>query len=542
MNSTAPRIAGHAIVEQLVAFGVDRVFGVPGESYLDVLDGLYEHSDQIEMVVTRQEGGAAIMAATHGQITGTPGVCLVTRGPGATNASIGVHIASQDASPMILLIGQIPRRVEGRHAFQEVDYQAMFGSIAKEVLEINLPQRAPEIIARALTVAVSGQPGPVVVVLPEDVLLEETDAPIIPKHPRPVPQPEVAAVERAVVLLSTAKTPLIVAGDIGWNAEARELLTSFAERSHIPVVTTARRQDVVDNDSPAYVGTLGLRTTIGLDQRVAEADTVVFLATRADPLTLANADLHFASNPCRRYVHVYPDADSIGMVYPADVPIVSAPLPFLCALPEQIAPRPERDDWFNRMQQGYVEALQAAAQEEPAASYMGVFDTHFGPDTVITVGAGNYTGFAQRHHRYGRYRSQLGSLSGAMGVGIPAATAAAFAMPDRDVVAFAGDGCFLMNSQELSTISRYGLNVLVLVINNSVYGTIREHQQRRYPGRPSGTDLENPDFVKLAGAYGARAARVTTPDEFDAALAELAQAKGLRLIEIDITEGQEQQT
>lgn len=542
MTPNPSRIAGHAIVEQLVAFGIDRVFGVPGESYLGVLDGLYEHRDEIEMIITRQEGGAAIMAATHGQVTGRPGVCLVTRGPGATNASIGVHVASQDASPMVLLIGQVPRRALGRNGFQEVDYQAMFGTLAKEVLEINLASRAPELIARALTVAVSGEPGPVVVVLPEDVLLDETDAPIVPRHPRPDPQPGAAEIACAVELLSAAESPLIIAGSVGWDADTGVLLRAFAEASGIPVATAVRRQDVIDNDSPAYIGTLGLRTTIGLESLVSEADTILFLAARPDALSLANTDLHFLTDPNRRFVHVYPDADVIGRVYPVEVPIVASPKAFLQALPAGIPATPARAAWLARLQAHYAWALDAAAREEPAASYMRMFDRHFGGDVLTTVGAGNYTAWAQRHHRYTRFPSQIGSHSGAMGVGIPAAAAAGLAMPGRTIVAFAGDGCLLMNGQELSTIARYGLDVLVVLVNNAKYGTIRDHQERRFPDRVVGTDLDNPEFVRFAEAFGARAIRVTTPAEFDEALAELATTKGLRFVEVDLTDGRQRRT
>jgi acetolactate synthase-1/2/3 large subunit len=535
MNPTPSRIAGHAIVEQLLAFGVDRVFGVPGESYLDVLDGLYEHRDQIEMIIARQEGGAAIMAAVYGRLTGRPGICLVTRGPGATNASIGVHVASQDATPLVLMIGQVPRRAEGRRAFQEIDYHAMFGTLAKQVIEVNLASRAPEQIARALTVAMAGEPGPVVVVLPEDVLLEETSSPIMPALPRPDPQPAAHEMTRATDLLRASSSPLIIAGSIQWDAETAELLAQFAEKSGIPVVTAARRQDVIDNDSPAYVGSLGLGTTAGLEHAVSDADTVLLLATRPDGLTLADTTLALAPGRERRLVHVYPDADIVGQLYPADVSIVSSPKAFLRALPGEIHPTAVRRAWMGRLQAAYGRNLRAAAADEPAASYMRIFNQHFNGATLTTVGAGNYTSWPQRHHRNSVFPSQIGSQSGAMGVSIPAAAATGLALPGRDVVAFAGDGCFLMNGQELSTINRYGLDVLVIIINNSTYGTIREHQESRYPGRTMGTDLVNPDFIVLAESFGAKAVRVASPSEFDAALATLKSTKGLRLIEIDLT-------
>lgn len=526
------------MVEQLVAFGVDRVFGVPGESYLDVLDGLYEHRHIIEMIVTRQEGGAAIMAAFYGRLTGRPGVCLVTRGPGATNASIGVHVASQDASPLVLMIGQVPRRAKGRGAFQEIDYRAMFGGLVKEVIEVEVADRTPELIARALTVAVSGEPGPVVLVLPEDVLREEIDAPVVAQHPRPAPQASVDEIARAIEVLRASSSPVIIADSVGgWSAESSRLLQHFAESAGIPVATAARRQDVIDNRSPVYVGALGLGTTAGLEDAIAEADTWLLLAARPDGLTFADPERHLTARRDRRIIHVYPAGDVIGRLYPAEVATLSEPDAFLRAAHGQITPDPRRQAWLARLQEVSAAARDAIGHEEPAAAYMRVFNSHFDGTTIITVGAGNYTGWAQKHHRYTVFPSQIGSQSGAMGVSIPASVAAGMAHPDRDVVAFAGDGCFLMNGQELSTISRYELDVLIIVVNNGSYGTIRDHQQRRYPGRSIGTDLVNPDFVAFAESFGARGARVSSPAEFDTVLSELKPLSGLRLVEIATGDG-----
>lgn len=528
------RIAGHAIVEQLIAFGVDRVFGVPGESYLDVLDGIYEHRDELEMVVARHEGSAAIMAAFYGRMTGIPGVCLVTRGPGATNASIGVHVASQDASPMVLMIGQIPRRARGRQAFQEIDYGAMFGMLAKDVIEIDIASRAPELIARAFTAAVSGEPGPVVVVLPEDVLLEECNAPLVAKFPRPDPQPAEHELARTLDLLRSSSSPVIIADSIGWDAEASRLLRRFAEESSIPVVTAARRQDVIDNESEAYIGSLGLSTTPGLEEELAKADAWVLLAARPDGLTLAQPERHLSAKE-RRIVHVHPAADVIGRVFPAEVPIVSSPQAFLRAIAGKVPPSDARRAWAVRLREVSDHAAASSGRDQ-AAAYMRAFNERYDGATMTTVGAGNYTAWSQKYHRYSNFPTQVGSHAGAMGVGIPAAIAAAFAFPNTDVVAFAGDGCFLMNGQELSTIRQYGLDVLVIVINNSRFGTIRDHQERRYPGRPVGTALENPDFVALAQSYGADAVRVSSPAEFAVALGRMKSARGLRFVEIDITE------
>lgn len=538
MATARMRSAGHAIVEQLVEHGVTRVYGVPGESYLDVLDGLYECREQIDTIVTRQEGGAAMMAAAYGQVTGKPGVAMVTRGPGATNASIGVHIASQDAAPMVLFIGQIPTSVEQRQAFQEVDYVQMFGSIAKEVLEIRQGYRAPEIVARALNVASSGEPGPVVVVLPENVLLEQTDAPI-----RPVPHiadvtPSIDDIDRITTLLASAERPVILLDHLGWRPELEAPLRSFAETAKIPVVTAVRRTDMLDNDSPAFAGTLGLKTTPGIESRIAEADVLVLLAARPDGLTFANAELGTNEIDGQRIIQVYPDADVIGRVYPVELGVVAQIGPVLQALPTEIDGVEGRMAWYESMRAEYLRGLTVITPtNEPLASeYMAAFNKHAAKDAIITVGAGNYTLWPQRHRQYVGYPSIIGSASGAMGYSVPAAVAAGFEYPERQVYAFAGDGCFMMNGQELSTMRRYGLNVMVVLVNNSKYGTIRTHQDREYPGRVSGTDLDNPDFAALARAYGAESRTTRTPAEFDAAMAELADKPGLRFIEIDITE------
>jgi acetolactate synthase-1/2/3 large subunit len=505
-----------------------------------VLDGLYEHRDEIDMIVTRQEGGAAMMAAAYGQVTGKPGICMVTRGPGATNASIGVHIASQDASPMVLFVGQIPTFVEQRQAFQEVDYVQMFGGMAKEVLELREPHRATELVARALNVATSGEPGPVIVVLPENVLTLPTDAPVRSLPQLAEAQPSTADVERVAALLAESERPVILLDHVGWTPELEAPLRAFAEASRIPVVTAVRRQDLLDNASPAFAGTLGLKTTAGIEARLAEADAIVLLGARPDGLTFANAELGANDITDQRIVQVYPDADVIGRVYEVEIGIATSTAAVLAVLPEQIDGAAARQGWFDRMREAYVTSYRetAAANEPSIRAYMEAFNAHAAADAIVTVGAGNYTSWPQRHREFAGYPSMIGSASGAMGYGVPAAVAAAFEYPEREVYAFAGDGCFLMNGQELSTMHRYGLNVMVVVVNNNKYGTIRAHQDREYPGRVVGTDLENPDFIALARAYGAEARLVDSPEAFDAAMAELAGRKGLRMIEIDLTDEQ----
>lgn len=533
MDSNRTRSAGHALVEQLVSHGVERVYGVPGESYLDVLDGLYEYRDQIQMVVTRQEGGAAMMAAAHGQLTGKPGVCMVTRGPGATNASIGVHIASQDASPMVLCIGQVPRDAMGQQSFQEVDYHAMFGGMAKEVLELNTPDRAVELVARAMNVAVSGEPGPVVLVLPEDVLLEQTTRALLPQRETMNAVPSEARLDEAARLLSTAERPVIIAAKTLWDHETSDCLQRLAERHEIPVASAVRRQDVLDNESPAYAGCLGLNTTPGLGALVSRADVVVFLGARADALTMAGVEFNDGPGERTKIIHVYPNENAIGRVYPVDIATTGSSKGFVQGIAEKVDRSAAGGDWYREMRGNFIDAMNETPETNSPGDYMAVFNRYFDADTIVTVGAGNYCRWPQRFRQYRRYDTQIGSYSGAMGYGVPAAVAAAFERPAQQVVAFAGDGCFLMNGQELSTIHRYQLNVFVVIVNNQKYETIRKHQDRQYPGRVSGTDLENPDFVKLAESYGGVARRVASAQEFDAALSELRPRDGLRVIEIE---------
>lgn len=524
------RIGGHAVVDQLLAHGTDHAFCVPGESYLAVLDGLHDARDRIRLITARQEGGAAMMAAAYGKLTGRPGVCLVTRGPGATNASIGVHIAHQDASPMVLLVGQVPTRHLDRRAFQEVDYRQMFGSLAKDVIEVTEADRIPELVARAFHTACSGEPGPVVVALPEDVLTTETSAPVVP--PAPPVRPAAAPADAAAFAdaLTAAERPLLVVGGSGWTAEAGERVRAFAETAGIPVATAVRHQDLVDNRSENYAGTLGLNTTPGLAAAVAEADVIAFLGTRPDALTVGDFGLLTVPRPAQRILHVHPDPDVLNRVYRADLAIAAGPAEFAATLP--VPPARQRSAWVTRLRDNQLRGLETAVNTgTDPVPYMTELNARLPGDAILTAGAGNYTGWAQRHHRFTTYPSQLAPQAGAMGYGLPAAIAAKLTHPDRAVVAFAGDGCLLMNGQELATAARYGLDLLVVVVNNARYGTIRDHQNARYPGRVSGTDLVNPDFVAYARAFGATAARAHDPAEFAAAL-DAHLGRGLALIEV----------
>jgi acetolactate synthase-1/2/3 large subunit len=519
------RLSGHALVEQLLAYDVDLAFCVPGESYLPVLDGIYTHRDRIRLITARQETGAAMMAAAHGKLTGRPGICLVTRGPGATNASGGVHAARQDASPMLLLVGQVPAGNRARTAFQEIDIPAMFAPLAKAVHRIDDPDRVPELVARAMVTAVSGEPGPVVVELPEDVLSAPTSAPVVPAVPAVVPAPAPDDVRAFVQALRDAERPLLVVGGSGWTRDATVAVRRFAEGAGIPLATAARHQDLVDPRSPVFVGTLGLNTTPALTKAVADVDVLAFVGTRPDALTVDDFQLLDVPAPKQKLLHVHPDPDVPHRVHRADLAIVAGPARFAAALPaESGTPSP----WLAGLRESYLEGPEPSV----AADFMRVLDERV-PDPIISTGAGAYTAWPQKHHRFTTYPSQLGTQSGSMGYGLPAAVAAQLVHPDRQAVAFAGDGCFLMTGQELSTAVRYGLKPLVVVVNNAAYGTIRDHQTRRFPGREFGTDLVNPDFAAYARAFGARGERVRTPAEFADALDRVLGHAAL--IEIDLS-------
>ena len=561
----AVREGGHALVEQLVASGVTRVFGVPGESYLSVIDGLYDHTDDIEIIVTRQEGGAAMAAAAHGALTGEPGICMVTRGPGATNASIGVHVAKQDASPMVLFVGQIPRDHQHRESFQEVNYRQMFGDLAKEVIEINTVERVPELTVRALNAAVSGEPGPVVVVLPEDMLVEQTDAPLKSRTtPAPV-LPDAHSVQEAHRLLSEAEKPLIILGSTGYAPELGPLVTDYCERNGIALAAAHRRMHLVDNSSPAYAGTFEFGRSV-LENNADEADAIFFLGSRPDPNTGEEWENYRGGAANGQagpgVIHVYPDPNVIGRFFPAHVGTAASPLEFMRALVEyeggasagaggsaatadggaagggagDSALADARRAWQKKLHDDWAGYIERNLQTSLGGPFMQKFNARFDAETIITNGAGNYTAWVQKNRTYSTFPSHVASQSGSMGYGIPAALAAALEHRDRTVVTFAGDGCFMMNGQELATMAANNLDVLVIVVNNSLYGTIHMHQEREYPGRPVFTSLDNPDFAALGAAYGARTAKVSTPEEFDAALAEFASAPGLRFIEV-VTEG-----
>lgn len=529
--AVAERHGGRILVDQLKIQGVDRVFCVPGESYLAALDGLYDSG--IDLVVTRHEGGAAIMAEAHGKITGRPGVAMVTRGPGATNAAAGVHIALQDSTPMILFVGQVASDQRDREAFQEVDYRQFFGPLAKWAAEIDRTDRIPEYLSRAFHVAQSGRPGPVVLALPEDMLSASAaalDAP--PARPaQSAPTPE--AVDAIRARLRESARPLLLAGGAGWTPGASRDLARLAEAWDLPVAAAFRRQDCLDNRHPNYVGDMGIGPNPDLERMLREADLLLAISPRLGEITTGGYDRLAIPSPEQTLIHVHPGAEEIGRVHHAAIGVACAPGALLSAL-LAAGPAPETPlPWSPRTRaaRASYEAWRAAPAPEAQPGYVCLqravqwLSDALPEDAVLTNGAGNYAGWAHRFFQYKTYGAQLAPTSGSMGYGLPAAIAAKLAHPGRVVICFAGDGCFQMTAQEFGVAAEQGAAVIVLVANNGTYGTIRMHQERAYPGRVSGTDLASPDFAALARAYGGYGETVTDADALPAAF-DRAQATG----------------
>ena len=525
------RHGGQILADALRANGVERVFSVPGESFLAALDGLYQNG--IANIVCRQEGGAAMMAEATGKLTGRPGIAFVTRGPGATNASAGVHIARQDSTPMILVVGQIARGDRDREASQEVDYRAMFGPLAKWVAEIDDTRRIPEYVSRAFHLAMSGRPGPVVLSLPEDMLSARTDVADLPASARRVAGVAPSAVRAVMDALATAERPLVVPGGSLWDAAAAADLRRFAERHGLPVAVPFRRQGHMDNRSPAYVGDLGVGMNPKLGEALAQADLVLSLGSRlGDTLTNGYA-LMDPTKPHARVIHVHPDPDELGHLWVPDPGIVADPRDMIAALAAEHATR-RWEDWTRGLRAAY-ESWQTP-KETPGAVKMEqvvrwLSDT-LPDDAILTNGAGNYAAFLHRYFRFKHFGTQLAPTSGSMGYGLPAAIAAKIACPDRTVVCLAGDGCLQMTINELSTARQNDAAVIVVVANNGRYGTIRMHQEKTYPGRVSGTDLANPDFAALARAYGGHGERVEDGADCPGAFVRAREAGTLAVIEV----------
>jgi len=529
----AVRTGGRILVDALLANGVESIYCVPGESYLPVLDALHD-TPAIKTYVTRHEGAAANMADAYGKLTGRPGICFVTRGPGATHASIGVHTASQDSTPLILFIGQVDTAFSEREGFQEVDYRRMFGGMAKWVTEITDLRRIPELLARAFSVATSGRPGPVVIALPEDALFASGLAVDLPAAVTTQPAPAASDLETLRGLLAAAQRPLVVVGGTGWDDAGCDALRSAARALNLPVAAGFRRQDLFDNRLDHYVGQVGLGISPALAERVREADLVIALGTRLAEVTSGGYTLFESPLPRQQLVHIHADANELGRVYRPRLAINAGVSRFARALAALPAPATAPwAAWTQAARAAYLAHSSPPSQPAPAlaghvdmAQVMGHLNEHLPEDAILSNGAGNYTVWVHRFYRYRRRATELAPTSGAMGYGLPAAIAAKLQHPRRTVVCFAGDGCFMMYPQELATAMQYGAAIIVLVVNNGMLGTIRMHQEREYPGRVSSTGLRNPDFVALARSFGAFAERVERSGDFAAAFAR-AQASGL---------------
>lgn len=536
-NSLSPRPGGHVLADQLKLLGADTIFCVPGESFLVLLDGLYNHSDSIKTVVCRQEGGAANMADAYGKMTGKPGIVAVTRGPGATNASNGIHTAFQDSTPMIVLIGQVGRSMMDREAFQEMDYRQVFGQMAKWVAQIDDASRIPEYLSRAWKTAMSGRPGPVVLALPEDMLAEVVTVADAKSTPLPAPAPQPSAIQDLATRLAGAKKPLMLVGGPGWSAEIGAQAMQFATRTGLPVATSFRCQDYVDNDHPNYVGVLGIAPLPALRSRIEkDVDLLIVVGSRLGEMTTQGYSLINIPDPQMDFVHIHPGAEELGQVYNPTLAIQSSAGAFFDAL-KAIPDGDGQGKWsdWRHEQRGDYEAYLEPTEVPGDLNMSKVIKqiTEVMPkDTVLTNGAGNYTVWGHRFYKHRAYRTQLAPTSGSMGYGVPAAVAAKIIAPEKPVISLSGDGCFLMAAQELATAQMYGADVIYLVVNNGMLGTIRMHQERNHPDRKMATDLFNPDFVAYAASFGISGERVDKTDDFPAALERARNASGGYLIEL----------
>ncbi len=527
---THSRTGGRILVDQLVAQGCDRIFTVPGESFLAVLDALHD-TPAIDLVTCRQEGGVGFMACADGAMTGRPGVAFVTRGPGATNASIGVHVAMQDSQPMILFIGDVDRGTRDREAFQEVDFTAMFAPIAKWAARIDDARRIPEYVARAYATAMSGRPGPVVLALPEDMLLDIVEAVDRPRAERVAQAADADTMDLLADLLATAERPVAIVGGAGWDAAASGAFATWADRNGIPVAAAFRRQDAIPNACPVWAGNLGYGPNPKLVARVKDADLLLVVGPRLGEATTDGYALVTPDHPGQRLIHVHPDPDELQRSYRADVAVCAGMAEFAEALlaidlPPRTAGHEAHAEW---QAWSTPQPRELAMDLGPCVAAMR---ERLPADSIICNGAGNYSGWWHRYWPYAGPGTQLAPTAGAMGYGVPAAVAASLRHPGRSVVALAGDGCFLMNGQELATAVAHGADMLVIVVDNGAYGTIRMHQEREYPGRTVGTNLGNPDFAALARAFGCWAEMVARTEDFAPALGRAMAQTGVRMLHL----------
>ena len=535
-TKTEMRHGGRILVDQLALHGAERVFLVPGESYLAVLDGLVDHPD-IDPIICRQEGGAAIMAEAYGKLTGKPGICMVTRGPGATNASAGVHVAHQDSTPMILLVGQIGRDMVDREAFQEVDYRKMFEPLAKWVGQIDDINRIPEYLSHAYHIATSGRPGPVVLALPEDMLsgcAEVADAkPYVPIEAKTAPD-DVARFHNA---LKEAKQPIMIVGGGGWTREATENLKSFAIRNNVAIATSFRCQDYIPNTHSHFIGDVGIGINPKLAEFIRDSDLVILVGSRMGEMTSSGYDLLDIPCPRQKLIHVYAGPDELGRVYRPDIAINASQRSFIRAIAMmEPVDGSARDAQIENAHAAYLKF--STPLDTPGdvkmAHVVAELREKLPDNAIVTNGAGNYAAFLHRFFRYRDYRTELAPTSGSMGYGLPASVSAKLTHPDRPVVCLAGDGCFLMHGQEFATAVQYGANIITLVINNGMFGTIRMHQERNYPGRVSGTELHNPDFAAYAKAFGGYGETVTRTEDFGPAFDRAVASGKPAILEIQV--------
>ena len=527
-SPSAPRTGGQILVGQLVSHGVKHVFCVPGESFLAVLDALVDVN--IDVTVCRQEGGAAMMADAHGKLTGQPGICMVTRGPGASNALAGIHISKQDSTPLIVFVGQIERGMREREAFQEMDYRAIFGQAAKWATEIDDAARIPEILSRAFHVATSGRPGPVVIALPEDMLVELATVPDAPHYEAIDSAPAAGQMADLAKRLASAKAPVAILGGTRWSAQAVKNFTLFAEKFKLPVAVSFRRQMLFPADHPCFIGDVGIGLNPALLKRVENADLVLLVGGRMSEMPSQAYTLFDIPVPKQTLVHVHPDSGELGRVYRATLAINASPISFAAEV--AALPAPSATPWAadtQAMHQSYLAWSDPAPIKTPGAVQMGgvmeYLEAHLPADAIMTNGAGNFATWLHRFHRFTQYGTQLAPTSGSMGYGLPAAVGAKRLSPEKMVVCFAGDGCFMMHGQEFATAVQYKLPIIVLIIDNGMYGTIRMHQEKHYPGRVSATHLQNPDFAAYARAFGGHGERVESTEQFGPAF-ERAVASG----------------
>lgn len=531
------RSGGQILVDQLRIQGCQAVFSVPGESFLSVLDSLYEAQDEIKLVVARHEGGAANMADAHAKLTGKPGVCLVNRGPGAAQAAVGVHTAFQDSTPMVVLIGQGPLDFLGRESFQEIDHRMFFGELTKWSGQIDRVERVPEMVRRAYQIAVQGRPGPVALALPEDVLAAETDVADAAPHVVARPSPSDSDVQQVMEMIGEARRPLMIVGGGGWTAETGPLIQNFAEVNRLPVVASFRCQDYIDNDSPSYIGYSGLAVHPVVAGAILEADVLLVVGARLGEASTARYSLVDVRNQSQKLIHVHLGPEELGSVYRADLPINSGYEEFARLLSAHDPVDASKwQSWSETLRSDYLKHLEPveAPGELNLAAVVRLVSNRVPRDAIVTNGAGNFTVWAHRYHQFHEYRTQLGPTSGSMGYGIPAAVAAKIAHPDRVVVCWTGDGDASMSIMELAVAMQYNLNPILLLVNNGMLATMRMHQERRYPGRVLGTDLVNPDFFELARSFGAHAERVGRTEEFEAAFERCLDAGVAALIDLRI--------